>query len=284
MYNSITVFLFSVIVAIFAFSAAYSVSMLNRSIERSSTKIVMLNNDVDRLHEIIEYININTDTQKKPETIIDGEITITFLDISSRLDLNFIDFTIFKTRSFRSLLKQKYTWLSLQDFRDELGFTSDINIYRDFFVENINFESLFTVYSLPNINNMSDIMLEQYYIAVTEDESKALSLKNYLQNSRKSKKVIDNRELKRLITIYGEELQDFITVIPSWNKENMHKDLLDKSRYISKKSKKFYIGDKTTFWYVTIYNKSTELNTTIILKWLQSEELYQPISIIKDFI
>ncbi len=254
--------------------------MLNRSIEKSRVKIELLNSDVDELHEVIEYVNKN----KELETIKDGDITITFSDISSKLDLNFIDFTIFKTGTFRSLLKQEYTWLSLQEFREELGFTSDIGLYRGFFPENIDFESLFTIYSLPNINNMSDIMLEKYYKTITGDESKALSLKNYLQNRRKSKKTIDDMELKRLIGVYGDELKDVITIIPTWNRVNIDKDLLDRTSSLSKNMQKLYLGDKTTFWSITIDNSKTKLKTTMILRWFESEELYRPISITKDLI
>ncbi len=271
-------FLFSITIAILALGAAYSVSLLNRSIEKSSLKIELLNSDVERLNEIIEYVNNN----EKPEKIEDNGISVNFTDISSRLDLNFTDFTIFKTKAFRSLLKQEYTWLSLQEFRDELGFTSNIEVYRDFFLESIDFEAIFTIYSLPNINNMSDIMLELYYITITCDESKALSLKNYLQNSRKNKKTINDKELKRLTGIYGEELQDIITTIPSWNEENTFRDLLDRSKYLSKRSQKFYLGDKTTFWSVTINCSNTKIETTIILRWFESEELYRPISITKE--
>ncbi|QEN05059.1 hypothetical protein EW093_10175 [Thiospirochaeta perfilievii] len=284
MSNSIKAFMFSITVGILAIGAAYSVSILNRSIDKSIDKLEILNSSIDNVKEVIDYLNKNLDVYKKIETIINNQVTIEFVDLSSKIDLNFVDFTIFKNRQFNKLLKQGFSWVDLEEYRNSVGFTTDMETYRDFFKDDIELETLFTTYSLPNINSMSDTMLELLYFQLSDNKSKANSLKLYIQNRRKSKKPIDSREFKRVISIYGDVLLNRVTIQPFWNELYLDKSLLEAVKSLSKESQKHYLGNKTTFWGVTILDKKQSFKTTLILRWIESENKYRLISIYRELV
>jgi len=276
--------MFSIAVGILAIGAAYSVSILNRSIDKSIDKLEILNSSIDNVKEVIDYLNKNLDVDKKIEAIINNQVTIEFVDLSSKIDLNFVDFTIFKNRQFNKLLKQGFSWVDLEEYRNNVGFTTDMETYKDFFKDDIELETLFTTYSLPNINSMSDTMLELLYFQLSDNKSKANSLKLYIQNRRKSKKPIDSREFKRVISIYGDVLLNRVTIQPFWNELYLEKPLLEAVKSLSKESQKHYIGNKTTFWGVTILDKKQSFKTTLILRWIESESQYRLISIYREFV
>ena len=58
-----------------------------------------------------------------------SEYDILIEDISSLININFVDFTLFKDNPFRQLLAPGKSWIDLENFRNEIGYTTDIYSY-----------------------------------------------------------------------------------------------------------------------------------------------------------
>lgn len=319
LHNSFIVFIFSVTIATLAVLYSSNMLLYNKAIEKVSGNIERSLSNIEYLTTIPEAINKNSDSEIKYllselKKLENEHIKIELSDISSKIDLNFVDFTIFKEPVFRSLLNEKYTWLSLQTYREELGFTGILSDYRIFFRKDVDFEAIFTLYSLPNINNSSDLIIEKLYEMYTGNSGKASTLKNSIVNNRKSKKLFTDETYKRLFLSLDKDVKNIISIIPSWNinfinekllnsilakykitnssiinirksreiKENEIKSLLN----ITKKNQTLssYLGTKTTFWEIKITDSNNKLETVIIMGWDTLNENYRVISLKKTLL
>lgn len=276
MTNSLSASIYSTLIALLAIASASDISVINRSISKLSGITMELQPDFDTIKTVSDYIN-NRDEIKDYS---DSDTSVEFRDISSRIDLNFIDFTLFKRAGFNRLLKPGVGWQDLENFREESGFTSNIKIYRSFFTDDTDFDRLFTPYSIPNINTMSDLSLKQLYMELTENEFKSDSLMEYIQNKRKNRDLINEEELEKLFLIYGRILENRVSVIPGWNKNRVSTTLSYLTSDFSEREKMVYFGGKTTFYQVEIRNEAKKSLTTAIYKWSISDKEYSPISII----
>lgn len=232
MHNSLTVFIFSVTVALIAISFSSSLLLHNKSINKSLDIIERSAVDIDFIEKLkVELDNVEDLSFEVIKNKImnheDEKLSLEVKDISSKMNINFIDLTLFKKYKFRVLLKNEYSWNHLQEYRNEIGFTTDIYQYEKFFKEDIDISSILTVYNLPNINNSSDIMLEKYYESYTGSSSKASSFKTRIDGKRNAKKVFDEKAFLNLMQSYDSEIVNIISVLPSWNINNVDSKLLN---------------------------------------------------------
>lgn len=313
LYNSVIAAIFCITVSIL--STGYSSYLLkyqkliNKNIQQLNLR---LSNEtyIEKIDNILATNGNEID--KILSDIKDMEndyILIDVNDISSKVNLNFIDFTIFKEPLFKAMLKKKYNWISLQEFRTKAGFTGNINIYRSFFNDDVEFDNIFTIFSYPNINNASDIEMENFYLEITGNSSKANSFKEIISKYRSEKLTISKENYKKKFFGYYDDISDTISTIPSWNINYVNEKLLTAilSKYhingssildrrnsvkiLPKELKHLvndteknrglltYIGTNTSFWEIIITNKNSDYITKLIIKWNLEQEIYDIISI-----
>lgn len=310
MSNSLVVTIFCISLSLISISFSSNLLLSKKVLDKISIKSERFQSNL----EIMKSIKPVTDIKQLFKVTNSEKLTIKIKDISSKINLNFVDFTLFKNKSFKAMLREQYNWISLQEHRDLIGFTNNINSYRLFFIDELDFESLFTVYGLLNINNVSDIMLEKLYIYHTDNSSKASSLKKMIDEKRDEHVVINNNNFTTLLHGYDESILKYISLIPSWNINNVDEKLLKAilSKYninsktvINKrnnyeitnsdlsslfniddnnKSLMSYLGTKTTFWQIEIEDKIEKLRTTLVMGWDTKSENYRVISIFKELL
>jgi hypothetical protein len=280
--------------------------MIKKAVTKNSIKMERSISGITFIRHILEIFNSDVESNshikeiKKMET---ETVTIDIIDLSSRLNINCVDFTLFKQPPLSSLLKEIYSWQSLQDFRDVNGFVGEVSIYKTFFKDEVNMEEIFTIYNIPNINNSSDLMLEKLFELRTEDENRAFVLRSQIVDSRKKGVIYDSSMFKRLM--HGsDEVSEYINIIPNWNvnyvsevllktvmfmeyrgkninnyknkylevlnrRESQNISIKDLERILKSKNRTVltYLGDKTTFWEVHITDKEMGTSTKIIIGW-----------------
>lgn len=245
MYNSIKVFIFSLITASIAFYFSYNTLLFNNLIKRTSNSLQAYNID-------IELLNIQWAEEDK-------------IDISSKLNINFVDFTMFKKPQLANLLLSGYSWVDLDNFRLEKGFVMNIDLYAHFFKEEVSLDEIFTLYNTPNINNCSDTMVEVLYTEVTGKEFEATQLKSYIQQRRRLKEQITQSELNQLKSRFDKDVIEIFTTEPTWNKENVHPLLLQVVMSYSEEVEKTWIGEVTTHYKIEI-NSEDHISAELIYR------------------
>ncbi|QEN04218.1 hypothetical protein EW093_05695 [Thiospirochaeta perfilievii] len=206
---------------------------------------------------------------------------VMIVDESSKIDLNFIDFTLFKESEFQKLLNNR-SWVDLQDEREALGFINNIEIYREYFRDDVEFGAIFTTHSKPNINNSSDISLEMLYNLATANSSRASIFINKVITRRKSQNPYTEEEIDK-------EIRDYVTALPSWNINTLdpkllkallskydldymplyreiktEKELKQIYRVPKEKSSLYtYLGVTTTCWKITVEDNINRVMTTL---------------------
>ncbi|MGL1892034.1 MAG: hypothetical protein OCD02_10425 [Spirochaetaceae bacterium] len=306
MRSSVIAFIF--IISISAIITVYSsnVLTLSKGINKLSGKIDRSLTNLDIIEQITEVLNSETD--KSYELIVrelnelnNSDRIITIKDISSKLNPNFVDFTLFKQTGLKSKLADNITWLTLQQYRDDNGFISDLTPYNQF-LKNHD-EDIFTLYNIPNLNNASDISLKNYYYHFTQDEYKATQFKEHIVSKRLKQLLVDDQNINKFFFLFDKDFKDRVTIIPTWNVNFLTDDLLTviiskkyggtnieyfnnklgtiktlrKSEYITsaklkrilelkdnQKSILTYVGDKTTFWEVNITDNVKKSETKIV--------------------
>lgn len=313
MYNSVIATIFCITVSIL--STGYSSYLLKyqKLINKDISKLYCIFSNESYIEKIDNILNTSGNEIDKIlfdiKDIQNDNIFIDVNDISSKVNLNFIDFTLFKEPLFKAMLKKKYNWLSLQEFRNKTGFTGNINIYRSFFNDNIDFDDIFTIYSYPNINNSSDIELENFYLEITGNSSKANSLKEIISKYRSEKLTITRENYEKKFFGYYDDISDTISTIPSWNINFVNEEILtailnkyhiNSSSIIAKRNFEqivpeqlklilnitekdrgilTYIGTDTSFWQIEITNKNSDYITELIIKQNLEKKQYEIISI-----
>lgn len=314
MFNSFTSTLFSITIAILAITFTSYLITFNKVLDRSITEANKYISNEYIIEYLLKIINENKDegiTKLYPfiKNIEDEYIHIELEDISSKINLNFIDFTLFKEPSFKRLLKDQYTWKSLDEFRNKIGFINNIDAYKLFFKDTIDFKNIFTTYSLININNSSDIMLENLYLQLSENSSKASSLKVLVDQKREERVFFDEKNFDNFLHSYDKDIISNLSIIPSWNinrlDETLLKALLDnykinstsilsirdnreiKQKEIvsllkinqSNKTLLTYLGVKTTFWLIMVIDDENNIKTNLIMGFDENNDNYKVISI-----
>lgn len=253
MYNSVKVFIFTILITSLAIFFSYQNILYGRLLNKTSEKLNRYQVDKEELK------------QEWEEELKE--------DISSKFNINFMDFTLFKQPILSNLLKPEYNWMDLDSFRIERGFVMDLEIYRSFFREDSPFDEIFTLYNIPNINNCSDTMVELYYKTVTGDEFKATQFKELLQQKRRKKSLINQKELKQLEIKYDSEVLSTFSTDPIWNREFIHPILKDVIYSFRKEIQETWLGDRTTFYRVYLESKD-KVDTELIYRWDEKDKTY----------
>lgn len=243
MYNSLKVFLLSV------FITTITLAFLTNTIEYT----ILLDKSLYKLK------SWQIDSDKINREWTEEELT----DISSRININFFDFTLFKNPPLNSLLKPEYSWTDLDTFRLERGFVMNLDLYREFFLDDIDYNKIFTLYNTPNINNISDSMAELLYLEITEHEEKAAAFKRYLQQRRREKKLLTERDLKQLEARFSKEVLERLTTVPTWNRNEVPTILKQAISSYSREVQETWLGDETSFYQVELINEDRVKMTLI---------------------
>lgn len=241
-------------------------------------------------------------------------ITIELIELSSKINPNFVDFTLFKHKPLNTFLKEGYTWEDLYKYRLSHGILADISGYYKFFKDE---SDILTLYNLPNINNAADESLKNLYILHTQDEGKANSFRqDVLRNREKERiKILDNTNFESFFMMYQDSVKNVVTITPTWNVNYIDEKILRaifnkfytgknqalsiakinalllgrENEYLTKDKLKriiteekvilTYLGDRTTFWQVNVSNSKSKLNSMFIFKW--DGERYNLISLLE---
>lgn len=324
MRSSFVVFAFSMFIVAITFSYSYHLLTFKDGVIKAEDKVNRLQSNEDYIDVIPFIVNKEKDNGYKKlfdelKKLENNELKINILDMSSRLDLNFVDFTLFQHTPLKSVLKEEATWKTLYEFRNDAGFTGDISVYDKFFKEQE--EDLFTMFSIVNIGNGSDDMLELFYTEFTGNESKAASFRKEIVNNRKNFIILDEQKYNKFLYRYDRDIKEYINVYPSFNinfvpeiilktiltKEYRgtkisnavgkwaHIVTLRKSRELDEKDIKnilqlnekqqsclTFLGDKTTFWSIEIIDDKNKLKTNFILGLYK--ENYRIVSLTSELI
>lgn len=303
--SSFIAVIFIFIISGIAISFSVNTKLSSKLIESELNISELFYSDLEFLEYFEKYLKDKSDLNK----LNYSEYDILIEDISSLININFVDFTLFKDNPFRQLLAPGKSWIDLENFRNEIGYTTDIYLYSIFFQKDIELDKYFTIYNYPNLNNSSDLAIEKYYGLITNNENKAENLKIYIQNARKNNHKLDEQEYKNLKNIYGLKK---ITISPNWNINKIPQELLKliltkynigyeniinlrKNRRITNKELPSllginetnktvltYLGDLTTFYKIEVTNSKTLSATTIIIKYNFELEKYKIISIVRS--
>lgn len=308
MRSSIITFIFSLALSLIVSAYVSHLIVLKKGIHRnnkilerefSNRDFLEILPDIFKQKDEIDY-TLLLDSLKKYET---DNIVINLADISSTLNPNFMDFTLFKYPPLRTLLAENVTWRTLNDYREEIGFITDITKYDKFFKQGNN---IFSIYNLPNINNASDWILKEHYHNYTGNEFKAIIFKDLIVSKRLSQELLDEKSYKELLRSFDKDIQKTLDVIPSWNvnfvPEVILRTVLSKnyrgqkiSSYNSKintiiqtrkrklitkeelsnilqirekeKAALTYLGVQTTFWQIEVIDKKSQIKTIFIYGW-----------------
>lgn len=308
MRSSIITFIFSLALSLIVSAYVSHLIVLKKGIHRnnkilerefSNRDFLELLSGIFKQKDEIDY-TLLLDSLKKYET---DNIVINLADISSTLNPNFMDFTLFKYPPLRTLLAENVTWRTLNDYREEIGFITDITKYDKFFKQGNN---IFSIYSLPNINNAADWILKEHYHNYTGNEFKAIIFKDLIVSKRLSQELLDEKSYKELLRSFDKDIQKTLDVIPSWNvnfvPEVVLRTVLSKnyrgqkiSSYNSKintiiqtrkrklitkeelsnilqirekeKAALTYLGVQTTFWQIEVIDKKSQIKTIFIYGW-----------------
>ncbi len=325
MRSSFVTFMFCITISLIAFAYSSNLTIFSRAITKTKEIIKRTESNSDFIGAIPDIINKYHKSGYKSihrelEKLESETITIEIRDISSKLNPNFMDFTLFNHPLLRDKLTELTTWQHLHDLREEIGLTGNIREYDHFFKEN---DELFTLFNLPNINNASDVMVEYFYNEFMENPSKAFSFRKKIVYNRITGHFYDEVSYSHLFYAFDFEgdIRNYFTIIPTWNvnfvPEILLKVLLNKKyngrrivnreeklRQIlelrekkeitmpklknilkledSQKSILTYLGDKTTFWEIDVTDKSHKLKTTFIMGWYNKE--YRLISVTSELI
>lgn len=307
MRSSFVAFAFSMFIVVIAFSYSYHLMTFKSAVNKSEDKITRLHSNEDYIDVIPFIVNREKDNGYTKlfnalSKLENNNLKINITDISSRLDLNFVDFTLFQNAPLKGVLNEQFTWKTLYEYRNEVGFTGDKSIYDKFFKEQE--EELFTMFSIVNIGNGADDMLERFYTEFTGNEGKAVSFKKEIVNNRKNFIILDEQKYNKFLYRYDRDIKEYVNIYPSFNinfvpeiilktiltKEYRgtkisnaigkfaHIVTLRKSRELNEKDIKnilqlsekqesclTFLGDKTTFWGIEIIDSEQKLKTNFIL-------------------
>lgn len=309
MRNSIYAFIFALSISIIIAGYVSHLILFKKAITKTEDKLTILESNREYIESITELFNKEEDIDyniliEKLSELESDSVEVEVKDVSSSLNPNFMDFTLFKYPPLRNILKENVTWRTLNDFREELGFTTDISKYDKFFKKDKN---LFTIYNLPNINNAADYVLKSYYELYTGNEFKSTIFKDYVVQRRISQQLFDDKEYDKFLTTFDKDIKKTIGVIPSWNvnfvPETLLRTVLSKdyrgkkiTSYGSKisqildirknklitdeelhnilqlnkkqKSAATYLGTTTTFWKISVIDRDNNLKTDFIYGWI----------------
>lgn len=323
MRSSFIAAIFSITIAIIAATYAAHLKQFNIAVTSTQNKMERIVSNRPLIDDLTKIFIDYKEPEYKPlfdriKELESDSITINIYDISSKLNPNFIDFTIFKTPTLKSKLIDGITWQTLNSFREEVGFTTDTSIYNDFLRDK---EELFTLHNMPNINNASDNMLKLFYTTFTRNKNKAEDFKYLLVQNRKQKKVYDDKSYRSMLTGFNKEIPNYVTIIPTWNvnftPESLIRTVLSKkynNKHIQDYMEKItsilnlridreitdkmlqnilklrkeektvltYLGTKTTFWQIDISDSKNNLKTTIIMGWYK--ESYRLVSLTTELL
>lgn len=308
MRSSVLAIIFIFLLTMVALSYSSNLLILKKGIEKSNQEAKQLLSNKNYL-TIIPYV-LDNYKDKDYDTIYtqlkrynSRYITVELVELSSKINPNFVDFTLFKDPPLSKLLRSNYTWKDLYKYRLKNGLLADISGYYEFFEDEID---ILTSYNLPNINNASDEALEMLYVLHTQDESKAYSLRDSIIKNRTNKKLIDDSNFNSFLATYSDSIKRVVTTVPTWNvnyiNEKILRAILSKkyegehltnhvtkiralllmrdNEYIDDAKLKYnlypkkseqtvlsYLGTRTTFWQILINDTENNIKTSFIFKW-----------------
>ncbi|AEJ61836.1 hypothetical protein Spith_1575 [Spirochaeta thermophila DSM 6578] len=138
-------------------------------------------------------------------------------DLSSRINPNWVRKQLFQRTSMGSLLRNGISADALQQFREDHGFSPNIdNFYAEFF-KDVAFHRYLTGYSFANINTSDEFALRKLYARLTGDTAAAEVFHTRVQNLLQSRELLTEEELPTFLSPYPEELLPVMTTLPQWN-------------------------------------------------------------------
>lgn len=137
-------------------------------------------------------------------------------DISSRLNLNFLRFKIFKETRLGELIESGETPEQLDIIRTETGFSRNlVNDWGESFGEE-NLEKYFTLYSLANINVTQEDRLEELY-RIRAGDNGAASFRLRIQEGLQQFRLWNEEDLDQVLGSKEELLKPVIGIEPLMN-------------------------------------------------------------------
>lgn len=306
--SSFIAFIFILTISIYALNYSNYITNLNKGVDKVIEKNSVYHSNSD-LISIMPFLINKSETGSYEE--INHELTrlksntleIELIELSSKINPNFVDFTIFKEPYLKHFLKDQYNWRDLYQFREEKGLLNDISPYYRFFKDDMD---ILTNYNLPNINNMSDDIAQKLYSLYSNDDARSHSFKERVVQNRINGTILDERTYRTFLTGFNPSIANIITTTPAWNvnyiDQNILRALITKkyrdrnidgfvnkretllrlreTKYIKKdeiesllqlkpheQSILTYLGDRTTFYLIRITNKKENSITELIFKW-----------------
>lgn len=138
-------------------------------------------------------------------------------DLSSKINPNWVRKQLFQRTSLGSLLEEGRSADELQQFREDHGFSLNIEVFYAEFFKDVAFQRYLTGYSYPNINTSDEFALRKLYARLTGDTAAAEVFHARVQNLLQSRELLTEEELPVFLSPYAEQLLPVMTTLPQWN-------------------------------------------------------------------
>jgi hypothetical protein len=146
-----------------------------------------------------------------------AEMSVGLRDISSAVDLNWVQKHLLQKTKLGDCLRPGRTAEELQQRREDLGFSTDIEAaYGDLFLQG-TLDRYFTGYGIANINITDEFALRKLAELRTGDPARANELHARVQDLLMQKRVLKQEELGAFLGSDYDALSPLMGVQPVWN-------------------------------------------------------------------
>jgi len=146
-------------------------------------------------------------------------------DVSSKLNLNWINTDLIANTALKKCLVPSKNLQEFKQFRADQGFARNLDHYKDFIKEEY-LDAWFTVNSFANINISYEYSLEQLFQYLTQNKADAKNFHREITVHLESKHLWTQEELLKALGIYKDEVYPVINTLPSMNVNWIPEELL----------------------------------------------------------
>jgi hypothetical protein len=201
--------------------------IIHSTFTRFVNRVENYDGEVDAFAEILKDMiqDIEKDTSPNADSSFDSYFTImernniisAIYDISSALNPNWIRKQPLQETKLRELLIIGANADGLQQYREDYGFSQNINdFYKPFFSEK-TCELYLTPWSYANINNTDEFALRALFARITGNITGAEAFHSKIQTLLIEQKILKEVDLMAFLGADAGKLAGLITTRPQWN-------------------------------------------------------------------
>ena len=165
--------------------------------------------------------------QELVKSLGSDELTVSIIDVSSRLNPNFVSGTLIENTTIANLIfANGHSMSELENYRTENGMSIDLESgYPEFFSEEVA-DSFISPYGYANINIADEASITEIYKIRSGDDFGAESFRNKVKTYRSSKTIICNNEIESILGSSDMQIYPVINAVPVMNIHFISEELL----------------------------------------------------------